>query len=413
MHIVQVSKANRAGGGASNVAEALHRGLSDRNIRSTHYARHPGQGAGSALPLGWPGFPLRQAERALQSLSRAAGMPYLIPAEYPLLQRLAGAGDTVFHFHDLSGAISPLTLQLLARRAPVVWSLHDCSPITGGCLYPMDCARYLQHCGSCPQRGSWPLNTLRDGTRQMRALHWRIHRERTIRYVSPSRWLASVVRGCGAIDEVTVIPNGVDIEQFRPAPQRQQLRARLGIPGHRPAVLITASLLMDRRKGAREALQVLKLLPAASRPFVMLVGHTRAQDLTPFDGFDCRHFGYIDDGQQLSAIYAAADAFLNCTLADNFPLSVLESLACGTPVLGFRTGGLPEVIDDGCGALVEQGDVGGLAALLHRFLLGEIGRDWRHAARDRAVAHFSLQRQIDAHLALYRSVQRPQAARIA
>lgn len=410
MPIVQVSKADRTGGGASRVAEMLHRALLARGVSSAHYARHPGDAADAPVPLAWTGFPLRQAEHTLQRLTRAAGWPYVIPTEYPRLRRVAQRGDALFHFHDLSGGISPLTLQLLSRHAPVVWTLHDCSAVTGGCLYPMDCTRYLEHCGNCPQRGAWPLNTLRDGTRQMRALQWWLHRKGALHYVSPSRWLASLVQGCGAIDRVIVIPNGVDIDVFRPAPQRRQLRASLGIPAERPAVLISASYLDDRRKGTREALQALSLLPQESRPFVLLLGKGQAQPPGPLAGFDFKHFGYVDEAARLADIYCAADAFLNCTLADNFPLAALESLACGTPVLGFRTGGLPEMIDDGrCGALVEQGDVAALASLLHRFLQARIGSDWRQQARAHVCAHFSLERQVDAHLDLYRALAKSAA----
>ena len=138
---------------------------------------------------------------------------------------------------------------------------------------------------------------------------------------------------------------------------------------------------------------------------MLLLGSAERQSLREFQGLQFKHFGYVEKTARLREIYAAADIFLNCTLADNFPLSVLESLACGTPVLGFRTGGLPEMIDDGQGgALVETGDVSALASLLLRYLSGEIGGDWRDRARAHVVAKFSLDRQLRAHLALYQDM---------
>ena len=405
MHIVQVSKASRSGGGASNVAEMLRAGLEARGIRSSHYARHPGNASSGTHTLSWQGILLRPAEKLLHGIGRIAGLPYVVPTEYPALRRLASQPETLFHFHDLSGALSALTLHLLADHAPVIWTLHDCSPITGGCLYPLDCTRYLEHCGECPQAGTWPLNTLRDGTAQARSLQRWVHRQRRIHYVSPSRWLASLARSCGAIDEIAVIPNGVDVDAFQPSLRRDELRAALGIPQGRCAVLISASYLKDRRKGADEARQVLRALPAGQRPFVLLVGHGTAEDLASFQEFDYRHFGYVDNNLRLRDFYAAADVYLNCTIADNFPLSVLEALACGTPVLGFRTGGIPEIVREGtCGALVEPGDVAGLAKLLGHYLQGRVGSDWREQARRHVAQNFSLERQINTHIELYRDL---------
>ena len=405
MHIVQVSKASRSGGGASNVAETLRAGLDERKMRSSHYARHPGQEPSATRPLAWRGLALRPAERLLQGMSRIAGLPYVVPTEYPVLRRLAMQPETLFHFHDLSGGLSALTPHLLANHAPVVWTLHDCSPITGGCLYPLDCTRYLEHCGGCPQAGTWPLNTLRNGTAQIRSLQRWVHRHRRIHYVSPSRWLASLARACHAIDEITVIPNGVDVDAFQPSTRRDELRAALGIPQGRSAVLISASYLKDRRKGVDEAGRVLRALPTTLRPFVMLVGHGTEEDLARFREFDHCHFGYVNDNARLRDFYAAADVYLNCTLADNFPLSVLESLSCGTPVLGFRTGGIPEIVLEGtCGALVEQGDISGLAEVLGQYLQGRVGRGWREQSRRHVVQHFSLEHQVNAHIDLYREL---------
>ena len=406
MHIVQISKASRSGGGASRVAEMLHEGLIRKGLRSTHMARHPGSSSDAPVRLAWPTPPLRCCERALQVLSKMAGLPYAIPTEFPTLRRLAARNPTLFHFHDLSNAISPLTLQMLSRHAPVVWTLHDCSPITGGCLYPMACTRYLQSCGHCPQRGVWPLNTLRDGTRQMRALQWWVHRHASIHYVSPSRWLASLVQSSGAVTDVSVIPNGVDVQCFRPVLDRQELRARLGIPAGRPVVLVGAAALTEPRKGAKSAMEVLKKLQADVHPFVMLLGKTDAKLLESFHPLQFKTFGYVGSPTHLRELYAAADAYLNCTLADNFPLSILESLACGTPVFGFRTGGIPEIVEDGyCGALVGQTAVDELAAMLRQYLLGRIGHHWREQACTHARENFSAERQIDAHLELYRLIE--------
>ena len=403
MHIVQVSKASQFGGGASHVAEMLHQGLLGLDIASTHYARHPAPGSNTPKSLAWRNGPLLKAERALQRLERFAGVPYVLPTEYLTLSRLAKRHAVLFHFHDLSGGLSPLTLYALSRHAPVVWTLHDCSPLTGGCLYPMGCTRYLEHCGECPQHGIWPLDTQRDGTRLMRALQRWVHHHGRIHYVAPSQWLARLARGTCAIEPMSVIPNGVDISLFQPCADREQLRARLSLPAKRPLVLLTAGDLQDGRKGIGLARQTLQHLPANVRPFLLLTGRANDAQLKIFEGLEFRHFGYVEDMARLREIYAVADAYLNCTLADNFPLSVLESQACGTPVLGFRTGGLPEMVDDGAaGALVAQGDVNALGSVLQRYLRGEIGTDWRQRARALVVEKFSLKQQLQQHADLYR-----------
>lgn len=155
--VAEISKSDMAGGGASRVAEELAVGLRSRGVSCDHW-------------MGWckkgfdreHRFPLHDGHTRLTSRIRGIesrlGIPDLLPLEVASITRgVRSRKYDVLHFHDLSSAISPDSVRLLARKSPVVWTFHDCSPFTAGCLYPMPCERFKTGCGSCPQRHRWPL----------------------------------------------------------------------------------------------------------------------------------------------------------------------------------------------------------------------------------------------------------------
>lgn len=308
----------------------------------------------------------------------------------------------VVHLHNLHGNyISLAALPWIGRRKPVVWTLHDHWPLTGGCAAPRTCERWRESCGQCPQLGRYPLGAI-DRTRSNRWLRPRLLAAMRPLLVTPSHWLAQRVARVKPLNRLAlrVIPNGVDTDVFRPASDRRALRARLGLAAERPTVVMAGASWADPAKGGREAVQALRAV-ASVRPDVQLliVGSDGAAILDA-TGVSGHTIGYVQDQRALAAAYGCADVCLFPSRAENYPLTVLEALACATPVVAFEVGGIPEQIDAGrTGLIARDGDIAGLAAAVLAVL--ESGAAMRGPARAAAESLASAGAHAAAYVATY------------
>ena len=188
---------------------------------------------------------------------------------------------------------------------------------------------------------------------------------------------------------ITTIPNPIDTNIFQPisAAERAAFRAEKGVaPGAR-IVLFVSMRISDPHKGFRflqAALQHLKANDPNLPLEIMVIGKTEPEALAALP-YPVHALGLIQDAQHLARIYAAADVFVTPTLADNLPNTVMESLACGTPVAGFRTGGVPEMVSHQVeGYIAGQGDSLDLAAGISWVVSGNKQRlELRRAARQK------------------------------
>jgi glycosyltransferase involved in cell wall biosynthesis len=258
----------------------------------------------------------------------------------------AGRFDVV-HFHDLGDAFSPWTVLAVACLVPTVWTLHDCSPFTGGCLYPMDCGRFTRECGACPRLGEWPLGWL-DATALSARLKRFVHASARVKAIAPCAWIADLAVASRRVRERPVIvPYGVNTEMFRPTADRAALRRSLGLPKQRPVFLVSSMRIAEPRKGVAHALRAVAALAELSPVVVAIGAHPKALSMIP-RGVEVRFTGYVGDRSELSRCIAASDAFICCSEADNQPLALLEAMACGVPTVRYATGGIPETLG-GCG----------------------------------------------------------------
>lgn len=312
----------------------------------------------------------------------------------------------VVHLHWVAGMFDfGAFFPSVPARVPVVWTVHDMNPFTGGCHYDLGCGRYVEGCGRCPALGS---NRVRDLSRailrrKLQALQ-RVDPAR-LHVVTPSRWLHGEALRAGPTlgrFPMSVIPYGLDLEAFAPR-DRAAARHLLGLPQEANVVLFVADFLDNSRKGfafMAEALRDLRevdrlLLVSAGRGSPVLDGHVPHA-----------HLGFVGNDRLLSLVYSAADLFVLASLQDNLPNTALESLACGTPVVGFAVGGIPDIVQDGVtGFLVPPLDVGDLRAAIveglrdpaRRARMGAVGR---HVAIDQ----YGLPLQTERYLKLYASM---------
>jgi glycosyltransferase involved in cell wall biosynthesis len=417
MRIAIIGRADEQAGGAARAASDLARSLEAAGHQVDHWVAYltGNPRLGKSYKVLTSSRLQRLTYQALRKLSRKSGLHDLLLPTYPLLRRGGFDRYDIVHIHDTQEILSPLAVRLIARQIPTVWTLHACEAFTGGCIYPGECARYRTRCGQCPQLASWPIvSPGLDFTGWFHDQCRAIHTRGLVVPVAPCEWMRTMARDSGMFrHDPMLIRYGVDTQNFRPM-HREAVREALGLPCHRKIVLLGATYLHDERKGVRFAVEALRRLPD-DKPYVLAVGHPpRPQDAEAFHGVDIHFAGFIGDTRFLAQYYAAADVYLFPTLADNSPVQILETMAAGTPTVGFETGGVPESIVHGeTGYVARQRDVDDLVAGLKLALTGDVAQRWGNQARERALNVFSLERHRDAHLNLYEEILRGRFAGLA
>lgn len=208
-----------------------------------------------------------------------------------------------------------------------VWTMHDMQPFTGGYHYAT--GTHFERYQTLFQKNEKLKSSLLQGVQ--------------LCVISPSKWLAQRATESVSFRDkrISVIPNPVELEIFCPQP-REQARTSLGI-NHNPEItylLFVAENVHDERKGFQIFLDALSFLDP-SRIVLLVLGKMSETTKTPFE---THHLGYITEPDKLALAYNAADMFVISSIEDNLPNTVVESLACGTPVVGFEIGGLPDMI---------------------------------------------------------------------
>jgi len=404
MKIAMISKADRYGGGASRVAEELCVLLQ----ASGHTAHHYVSSAIALKPYMKPlygGSKIRRGVGFAHHVTQRLGLQEIVPWEYGVLRLQHGLMDyDIVHFHDLSTAISPMTIRLAARRIPTVWTFHDYAAFTGGCIFPLECTKYRTGCGDCPQLQLWPLNRSRgiDFTRLTLRLKRNMFQREKIHVVAPCQWMATTARASGTeFKDLSVIPYGIDTALYRPV-DKNAVRQELGIRTKKPVVLLSAGDITDKRKGTLHAIEVLRNVYPQIDPLVLVVGKMAPEARRLFDAIEVIETGYLTDDSKKAGYFAAADVFLFCPLDDNMPLTILETMATGTPMVGYATGGIPEVVQhEKTGFLVPKGDVRSAALGLDAALRDHRHVEWARAGRDRVEHYYSHERFLANHLDLY------------
>lgn len=222
---------------------------------------------------------------------------------------------------------------------PIVWTMHDMWPFTGGCHYSMGCDRYRSHCGSCPVLGSDEENDLssRGQRRKLRAKNGAV-----VSWVGVSSWIAAQARSSALLrgQTVHVIHSGIDTDVFR-AHDQANARRELDLPAGCKLILLGAHDLHSPFKGLHYSLEALKT--ADSRHTVVTFGHGSIDPSTI--GQRLIHLGFIKDPRRMALLYSAADLFLATSVAEAFGKTVAEAQCCGTPVVAFDGTGPRDIVE--------------------------------------------------------------------
>ncbi len=273
-----------------------------------------------------------------------------------LLKELDRLKPDIVHLHNLHSHacnIEMLFGWLRENNVKVFWTFHDCWAFTGYCMYydMIGCDRWKSECNSCPQKKSY--SWIFDRSRELFLKKKQITSGMDLTIVAPSKWIAEQAKQSffGAYP-VKVIYNGIDLSVFKP--YESDFREKYGIGSKR--LVMGAAIGWGERKGLDVFIELSKRLNDDYK--IVLVGTDEKTDgLLPENIISIHR---TENQTELAQIYSAADVFVNPTREDNFPTVNLESLACGTPVITFNTGGSPECIDDTCGSVVDKNDVDSL-----------------------------------------------------
>jgi glycosyltransferase involved in cell wall biosynthesis len=291
------------------------------------------------------------------------------------------------------------------QSTPVVWSLHDLNPLTGGCHYDLGCDRFVARCGACPQLGSKDPNDLsRKVWRRKERLFSRVLGSR-LNLVASSRWLAQEVRRSPILGKfpITIIPYGLDLEEFSPRP-REIVRDLLGIPQDARVLLFVAEDIDNKRKGFELLVEaVIRCANRIDNLLLLSVGRNKPEVHVTIPWV---HVGTVNNDRFLSMVYSAADLFAICSLQEAFGYTLLEAMACGVPAVGYGVGGILDMVRNKLNGLtVAVTDVSALAnaiidLLNDRARCAEMGAN----ARRIAVEEYSLELQARRYAELYSSL---------
>lgn len=299
--------------------------------------------------------PATRAERAAHSLrvvlDKLALTPYgqrngapfspnLIPSR--LGKRIRTARPDLLHLHWVNNAFFHLSL-LEKVKHPVVWTMHDMWPITGGCHYDNGCGKYLEACGSCPQLGSSRKQDLSRLVWNMKSRHYD---GKGITFVAPSNWLAHCARTSPLLDDsdIRTIPNGIDTNVFRSV-DKAFARDLLQLPQDVKLVLFGAVRSTgDARKGFDQLRKACRHLGGNSANAELVVFGASERSTSAKIGMKAHYLGPLNDDISLVLAYSAADVFVCPSLQENLANTVVEALACGVPTVAFDIGGMPDLI---------------------------------------------------------------------
>jgi glycosyltransferase involved in cell wall biosynthesis len=373
-----------------------------------------GRWQSSLLPM------LRAAARGLAEPGRAfdhyrGAEDFHFPATQQLLMLTPQPPDVV-HGHNLHGGYFDLRwLPVLSHQLPLVLTLHDAWLLSGHCAHSLECERWKRGCGHCPDL-TLPPAVQRDAT----AYNWKRKRDLYARsrlfIATPSRWLMRKVEQsilAEAVVEARVVPNGVDLSVFHPD-ERSAARRELAIPPEAAVLLFAGQSL--RRNVWKDYAIVRDACALAAQELngrkLLLIGLGDEGPSEHMGPAEVRSIPYEHNRAVVARYFQAADAYVHAARVDTFPQTVLEAMACGTPVIATAVGGIPEQIEHGrTGFLVEPGDAPGLASHITRLLTDDCLRSrLACAAVDMARTCFDFRQQVDAYLDWYDELRQNQPA---
>ena len=310
----------------------------------------------------------------------------------------------IIHIHNIHGYYinyKVLFDYLLETDVPIVWTLHDCWPFTGHCTHfeLKGCTKWQTGCNSCPQKRETPPSLWLDSSQSNYQLKQRLFTALGDRLtlIPVSDWLAHLLKlSFFKNSKINTIHNGIDINTFVPSSSDNIIK-QYNLKGK--FVLLGVALPWTARKGLYDFIELRKILP--EQYAIILLGLSKKQQSKLPSGII--GLERTQNVQEMVELYSAADILVNPTYEDNYPTINLEAMACGTPVITYKTGGSPEAVIDGTGVIVDQGSVTQVVEAIH-MLENQDQDTLRKQCRNHAVSCFDKKKCFQTYLDLYQQI---------
>ncbi|WP_030007040.1 glycosyltransferase family 4 protein [Picosynechococcus sp. NKBG042902] len=351
MKILQISTSDISGG-ASIAAYRLHQGLRQAGIGSKILVGNKQSGDRHVDQIS----KRRYVNKALSRISASFGLHYLTIADtwqikkHPFYQTA-----DILNLHNLHGEyFNYLALSALTENIPAVYTLHDMWSFTGHCAYSFTCEKWQFGCGSCPNLSTYPAVKIDNTQLEWRLKKW-VYDKSNLTIVTPSQWLKQQAeKSIFKAKKIHLIPHGLDIQLYKPLDSKL-CRTILDLPQDKYIIGFAAQNLNDPRKGSDLLQKALQKLPQSLKKNlqILTLGNQSTSFLQNID-IPALSLGYVE-GDALKAIfYAAVDLFICPTRADIFGLVLQEAMACGTPLVSFDIGGVPDLVRPGVTGYLAQ-----------------------------------------------------------
>lgn len=316
---------------------------------------------------------------------------YIDITKHPLYQEA-----DLIHLHFISEFVNYKSF-FKKNEKPIIWTLHDMNPFTGGCHYAAECKKFMNECVDCPQLQGTKNTNISKKVQNVKLTAY--NKNNNMIFVSPTEWIKEAAEKSNLLNkfEHVKINHGIDLDRFKHM-NKEFIRDIFNIDPNKKVILYIADDFSRENKGLK---LLLNSLQNYDEDYLLCtVGKAESSiDSLP----DHRHLGYINDELLLAQIYSMSDVTVIPSVYESFSLTTLESLACGTPVIAFNNSGPGEIIiNNETGITLNVGDIDGIFEAMHKLLNDkELLNKISHNARRNVEQRFDITNRTEDYIEQY------------
>lgn len=352
---ILILNGNVSGGGAAQIARSICDGIKARGEEAYYVAGWGNKDRTCDLVIG-KNFIMKAIHAVRREIS--GGICYSNPYALKKIKSYIKKNNIdVIHVHNIANNyIGIRDIEYLARKYRVVWTLHEMWAFTGHCGHPLECTLWKKGCIKCEQLNNPPCIK-----RDIAGKIWNEKRKcfvgANIHFVTPSQWLNDRIRESFLGNEdIVTINNGIAFGKDDTTKKKESNVLRL---------LFVAGDINNRYKGLDLLEKALEIIDASRRIELIIMGEGHVSDKTA-EKYQVYYHGKVVKREQKEEIYQSADVLVVPSKAENFPTVILEAFACGLPVIGSNVGGIPELVTNDCGWIIEDNTAEKLSDILQK-----------------------------------------------